>query len=199
MAKNDKFKIGDDYGFGSSLDIPSMNGVKAPKIKNDRSPVTHAAIGIGKGIKDTVVTSGFIRNMIKSALPQGYGTAIDLAGKTAGGIKNLYNDTLRDVKPVQADLKRVTNKLITAADTTLPKNVTDKIKDWIKPLPSDAHRTMTQDEMRDAQMKIQLGEIFKFQAQSELHRDSYDLLVLPAAGWPREVTHGLAARKNSRQ
>lgn len=168
MAKNKRFEL-DDFGFDSSLDMPDFS-FDAPKIKDDRKAATKVAHGVIGGMKDRAVSPSFIRGVIKSSLPRGYGSAMDMADQTAGTLKSLYNDAAVEIKPVIKDLKRVTKRVMPAVQAALPRSMAAKIKKWSE---SDSDRgRMSEDAQREAGLQMQMSDIFQFQTKAQLQKDA---------------------------
>lgn len=167
MAKNkQKFELDDDdFGFGADLDIPDF-GVDAIDIKDDRKAITKVAAGARDGFKDSMTSPSMIRKLVKKSLPEGYGQAIDLADNTAGTIKNLYNDAAKEIKPVVKDLKRVTQRMMPSVEGVIPTKMAEKLKKWAASDPDKSGSFgMSAEQMREASLQSQLGDIFKFQTE----------------------------------
>jgi predicted chitinase len=176
MAKQKKFKSADDMGFDSSLNIPSFD-YSEKRVKDDRNPAIKAgkdfAKGVGSGIWDASRSDSFIRKTLKSALPQGYGSALDLADQTGQSLKSLYDSSAREVKPLLNDMKRATKKLMPAGEKFLPKAVSDRLKKWSDSY-EDGASGVNADSMRDQSLQAQLGDIFKYQAESHAQARAED-------------------------
>lgn len=169
--KQQKFEL-DEFGFSNELDTPDFS-FDAPQIKNDRSPMMSFGKGVFQGAKDTVTSPATIRRMVKDALPKGYGQAMDMADSTASSFKSLYNDVTRDVKPILNDIKRSTKRVLPHAESMLPKRLAEKIKKWSE--TDDDRRNaaaLSVQEQRESSLTLQLGEIFKLQAEDQKQRDS---------------------------
>ena len=172
MSKSKDFKL-DPYGFDDSLDMPDFN-VSTGKIKDDRSPAVNLAKGVMGGVKDAATDGGFIRNMLKKSLPDGYGKAIDLADQSVGTLKSVYDDAAKEIKPVVNDLKRTTGKILPTVESKLPKDVAARIKKWADSADKAKLAEMSPEEQRAVALQMQLGEIFKYQAMAANKKDSED-------------------------
>jgi hypothetical protein len=173
MAKKSKFEL-DNYGFSmdTELDMPNFN-FSSPKVKDDRKPTTKIAKAYVGGFKETVKSPSFIRKFILTSLPKGYGDASALADETATTLKNLYNTSAQEIKPVLKDLKRTTNRILPVAESALPKKVAERIKKWAKD-NDELAQDLSPEAQRDYALQMQLAEIFKFQTEASLKKGVYD-------------------------
>ena len=167
--KNKKLEL-DDFGFDKELDMPDFNFSPTP-VKDDRKPATKIAKAVLGGAKDTAVSPQFIRNLVKSALPKGYGQAMDLADETAGSLRNLYNTATREIKPALNDLKRTTARAMPQASKYLPKSVSKRLDKWAKS-DEKAFQGMSADQQREAALMMQLGDVFKYQAETGARQEA---------------------------
>lgn len=162
MSKKEKFEL-DDFDFDSELDFNFDTAFNKKTIKSDRRPVTETLKGVTTGATERVASYGFIRNLVRKALPRGYGDALDLSEKTAKNLKGLYDTTQREVKPMVDDLRKTVNRAIPHVEEKLPRSITDKLKSWSASKTSSS--VPSEQEMRDAGIQLQLGDIFKAQVQ----------------------------------
>jgi hypothetical protein len=162
----------DEYGFSDSgdLDMPDFDFNMEPP-KDDRKASTKIASAFLGGAKDNIVNPATVRRLVKTAMPRGYGEAFDLADQTSGTIKNLYNTAAQEIKPAIKDLKRVTSKILPSVEGVLPKKMTERIKSWTTD-KSSSGGAMSEDEQREAALTMQMGEIFKFQAEEGVKRNA---------------------------
>ena len=162
--KTDEFEF-EDFNLDSELDMGDFDA-SSEKVKDDRSPALKLSTTFVGGVKDGVLNESFVRNTIKDNFPRGYGQAYDLAEESVGTLRNLYNTTAQELKPVVKDMKRSVNRLMPLADTILPRSISDKIKEWSK---EDADkRDMSVEEQRDSSINMQLADIFKLQAETQV-------------------------------
>jgi predicted chitinase len=176
MAKQQKLKAVDDLGFDVDLSIPSFD-YPQKSAKDDRKPATKAAKDFSKGavtgVWDSARSETFIRRTVKQALPQGYGSAWDVADQTGRGLKSLYDSSAKEVKPLLNDMKRATNKLLPAVSAVLPKKVKDRIQKWADGYDNGSSG-MSPDQMRDSTLQATLGDIFKYQAETGAQQRAED-------------------------
>ena len=160
MAKK-KFEVEDDYDWDAGLDMPEFD-FDAPPPKDDRSPVTKFASGVGRGAIDAVDPS-FIKSIARKALPRGYGQGMDLLDQGTSTLRNLYNTADKELKPAINDIKRVTKRILPSVEGVLPKGVTEKMKKWATQDQRSAQAS--QEEMREAGLQADLSEIFTAQTE----------------------------------
>ena len=160
VAKKQNFEL-DDFDFESELDFNFGDTPSKNKIKDDRSPVSSTLKGIAEGATSAVASPSLIRKLVRKALPREYGDALALTEKTAKSLKGLYDSTQREIKPMADDLKRTIARALPSVEEKLPKNVAEKLKRWSK--SSSGSAGMSEEEMRDSSIQMQLNDIFKAQ------------------------------------
>lgn len=169
--KTDEFEL-DDFKFDDGLDAPDFDFEPTP-VKDDRSPAKKVATSFAQGAKDTVLSGTFARRMIKDTLPRGYGSGLDLADQTATTLQQLYNTAAKEIKPVVKDVKRATGRIVTMADSVLPKKIADKLREWAKDDDKKSSQ-LSAEQQRDASVNMQLAEIFKLQSENDSQNRAED-------------------------
>jgi predicted chitinase len=176
MAKELKFKDDNDIGFDSGLSIPSF-GEKRDKIGKDRHPVLKgikdAGSGVVTGIWDAASSESFIKKVLKQALPDGYGAAIDTFDLAGQNLKKLYDSSEREFKPLVNDIKRTVDRLLPQNSKVLPKALNDHLKAWAK-TADGASSGMSQAQMRENNLTGTLGEVFKYQIETDAKNRAED-------------------------
>jgi len=171
MASKDQFVV-DDFNFDNELAFPDFGGEgNGFTVKDDRSPVTKFASGFGEGMKDALTSEAFIRTAVKTALPRGYGQALDMTGEVTSSVKDLYNSTAQELKPVIKDLRRITGRVLPDAEKFLPKSVADKLREFSK---DPDERSGSDFDPREASIQGSLGEVFQMQAETEAKKEKTD-------------------------
>ena len=155
MAKKESFEL-DDFDFESELDFNFDDSSQKTKIKDDRLPVKSVLKGVAEGAKSAVVSPSFIRNLVRKALPRGYGDALALTVKSARTLKGLYDSTQREIKPMADDLKRTVARALPSVEEKLPREISEKLKKWSS--QSRGGGNLSEEEMRDASIQIQLAD-----------------------------------------
>lgn len=169
MAKELKFKDSSDLGFDSGLEIPEFSFGKE-KLSKDRHPVITNGKDFGSGmvtgIWSAATSESFIKKVLKQALPEGYGTAIDLSDMTGQNLRKLYDSSAREIKPLLNDMKRATNRLLPASDKVLPTGLQAKLKAWAESYEGNT-TGLSADQIREQGMNATLGEVFSYQLKTD--------------------------------
>ena len=155
---------------------------------DDRNPATKVVHGVAEGVKDTLKDTDFIARTIKQTLPKDYGKAFDMANTVSGGLKDLYNTTATELKPVINDAKKTTAKIAPMFEGMMPKSVHTKITDWAN--SSEKKASASADDMKEAAIGSALGEIFGAQEQNENTREANRVA--------REQVRDVAEKKRAR-
>jgi muramidase (phage lysozyme) len=157
MAKQQKFTL-DDFSFDKNLDVPDFDfDIKPPK--DTRKPIMKVASGLKTGFSAVALSNDFARDMVKKALPKGFGSAYDIAEKSASNLKSLYDDTAREIRPFMNDLKRTTARLLPKVEEAMPKKVAQMVKDWTA--TADANPSSPNYDPREAEISAQLAGMIK--------------------------------------
>jgi predicted chitinase len=176
MAKELKFKDDNDIGFDSGLSIPSF-GEKRDKVGKGRNPVLDgikdAGSGVVTGIWDAASSESFIKKVLKQALPDGYGAAIDTFDLAGQNLKKLYDSSEREFKPLVNDIKRTVNRLLPQNSKVMPKSLNDALKNWAS-TAEGAQTGMSQAQMRENNLTGTLGEVFKYQIETDAKNRAED-------------------------
>lgn len=168
MAKQKKFTL-DDFSFDKELDAPNFDfDLKPPK--DTRKPILKVASGFKEGVSESVRSNAFIKQLVVNALPRGYGSAYDLAEKSASTLKSLYDDTTKEIRPFMNDLKRVTARLLPKVEEVMPKQLADQVKTWTK--TADANPTSSNYNPREAEIAEMLAGMVGAQAQIQQKTNS---------------------------
>ncbi len=96
--------------------------------KEDRKPITSIRKGVVQGLKGTATDKGFIENMIKRALPEGYGQAFNVADSTLGSARELYNKASDDLRGPINEIQRAAARLLPNTKGVVPKKVYEKLE-----------------------------------------------------------------------
>lgn len=164
MAKKTRITIDDDYNFDQSLDMPDFDFGES-KIKDNRSPTTKVISSIPKGAMNGIKESAFLKKTAKALLPEGFGQAIDMSDTLHKTVKNIYDDSAKEMKPALREAKRVLPKLIPSDSKVTPKWMKDKLKQWEKEHTPQSS-SVGLDEQRDNTISTAFADIFKIQLES---------------------------------
>lgn len=172
MAGKNKFESGNDFSFDDSLDIPEF---KAFGEHDEKRNARQVALSLSKGVlKGAIGTQGLLddsywRRTIRSDLPKGYGTALDIADEASSTLKSLYHETAKELKPLMNDMKRVVQRMEDPIDKYLPKGLADKMKKWGRSIEPGASY-VDAEAQREAMLQAQVAEVLKHQVVSEAKR-----------------------------
>jgi predicted chitinase len=170
MAKQTKFELSDDgFDFGADLEMPDFGNADAGK-KDYKKVSMSLSKAAAKGALDGLTEEGFIRRTIRSALPSGYGTALDIADEATSTLRSLYNDSVKEIKPLLNDLKRVTKRLEDPIDKYLPKPVSDMLKKFSSSIDQPG-QALDPEAQREATLQANLAEVFKHTVVSQAKRE----------------------------
>lgn len=169
MAKKTKFETDDDWNFDSGMGFD--DDFNFGNVEDNRKPITRFGAGVKSGIKDTFTSEAFIRSNIKRALPPGYGYAMDMADKTVGNVKSLYNDSINEARQIESEAKRVINRLMPAVKDYTPKSVSDMVEKWVNSGNEERSAEQSEEDQREKMIQMQSADIFKYNAaQAEKYR-----------------------------
>ncbi len=168
MARKKKLEL-DEFGFDRDLEMPDFN-FDAPPPKQDRNPVLAAGRSFLKGAAGQVKSESFIRRMIKSSLPKGYGSAMDLADEISSSVNSLYHTAAKEIKPLKGDLARTAASTLPMAEKKLPKSIVDRQRKLAE-MARTGSGTPSAEQMRDASIAAMMNDVFKNQQESAAHQD----------------------------
>lgn len=170
MAKGKKVKnsIDNEFDFNSSLDFHDLD-FNADPFKDDRKPATKVKDGLLKGVKSRLTNGQFIRGVLKDILPRGFGQTMDLGDSIATSTRELYSESLKEVRPALSDFKRASSKLIPSDSKYVPEGLKKLLHRWDE--ESKKKGDLGPRGQREESIALQLGEIFKEQAISDEKKD----------------------------
>lgn len=152
-----------EFELGSDLDFPNLD-FDYGEPKKDSHPVLTTLKAIGKGAVGSVFNRSLIRSTIKNSLPDVYGQAYDFYDQAKESVRSLYNDAAKELRPATTQLKQTTQRFLPQAEGILSKEMAQKVKDWSKSGTSSGP-SLSPDRVRDDALAMQIGEIFKAQAE----------------------------------
>jgi hypothetical protein len=164
-----KFESNDDFSFDKELDLPEFQ-FGAHKEKSKRQVSLEMSKSALQGVKEGLTDEYFIRRTVRSALPSGYGTAIDIADEATSTLRSLYNDSTRELKPLLNDLKRVTKRIQEPLDKYLPRWVSRSLDKFTK-INEEGTQGLDPEAQREATLMASLGEVFKYDVKSRATRE----------------------------
>lgn len=166
MAK----KKGDDTEFDDGLDDFDDfgdfgdGGFDGPGTRDDRSPVAKVAGGFKEGLTSHIKDPKNQVKFAKAVLPEGYGRAIDGADQALSIASELYDHTLKEVKPVVSATKKLLQMVVPKESMFLPKKWTEALH---AALDERDERRQSEDEINEMAISSALGEVFKVQSEQQ--------------------------------
>jgi hypothetical protein len=168
MAKTDKLNtsrpVEDDFDV-PDFDFDSLEG------KDDRTPVTKLAHGVYEGATSTIKDASFIKKLLRIALPEGYGQAMDFADEVGTTAKQLYNNAAREIKPSIAEMSKAADKLVPTSAPYL-KNTLSSINKWADQQKALTQSAASKEDQRTEGLGISLADTFKFQMTHNAKQDA---------------------------
>lgn len=125
--KTSKNTVNNDFDIDSSYDFDGFD-FEEPTVKDDRKPILRAAAAAGKGVKELRRDTDFIKRTLKKALPKGYGQSMDTSDKVEKTLRNLYDESAKEIKPAWREAKRAGLKLIPPDSKIVPKKLQSMFK-----------------------------------------------------------------------
>lgn len=161
MVTKKKIVIDTDFDLDTSLDF-DLNFTE-PSLEDNRKPIIKFATAIPAGATSTLRDTNFIKNRIKEVLPKGFGETIDLADRTKASIKNLYDESVSEMRPAIKELKRTASKLVPPDSKVVPKFIKELLEQWKRDNEPTSNQSIS--GQREAMLSQQMGEIFKAQTE----------------------------------
>ena len=169
-ASSSKMSL-DDYDFGSEFDFDEFSMEPKP-IKGARDAVERLAGGAFEGAKETFKSPSFFRELIKKALPRGYGDMLDLADQSASTIRELYNEGAKELKPALKEVARVTDKMMPSASKYVPKGVEAAIKKFVEANKGSTQIGAGAQSANDLAVAAMMQDTFSYNAKEDARREA---------------------------
>lgn len=155
---------GEDFGNPDLDDLDWGDPLEdTPDPSKDRKPVERFGKGFLKGVKETAKTPSVYTNALRTALPEGYSAAFQLADDTVQKTQGLYNEVAKDLAPAAREMKRVLRAAKKSADSFLPEKLSKKIDEWLKEEQKQTYRSNY--DPTEAAITSELADVFKAQIQ----------------------------------
>lgn len=175
MAREFKFKDSDDFGFDSGLEIPEFNAPHDKESK-DRHPVLRGVKDFGEGVVSGVwsaaTSESYIKRVLKTALPTGYGVGIDTFDMAGQSLRKSYDSAAKEIKPLLNDMKRATNRILPMTEKVLPKGLQQSLKDFAA--SAESTTGFNPSQAREATLTATMGEVFKYQVETQAKERAED-------------------------
>ena len=159
----------DDFDFDNMGDGGEGGFDDQPKSK-PRSPIMQLFGSVSSGIQSNITDPSVQSKYIKEALPVGYQQAFDVAGSTVSTARSLYDNIVKEAKPVIKESKKALRLLMPAVKSVTPKRLGDALEDWSK---DDSRVSDNRPDPEESEIAMTLGTIFNTQldAQREMQQE----------------------------
>lgn len=144
--------------FGGLGDDTNLGGGK-------RSPVSHLSLNFARGAVSSFTNPRNITNAAKSALPEGYSTAINTGYEVVDLGRNLYHSAAEELRPAMPTIRRVTGAFANKTQRFLPKKVHDKLKGFADKKEGYAQQYDQDSETINAALAEMFGTMGEEQAR----------------------------------
>lgn len=152
----------DDFDFDKELDFGDFD-FDGDEVNDDRSPTSKIKDSIVEGAKDSLADPGTYANLLRRALPKEYGQTWDELDDATGKVKDAYYEAVKDAKPIAKDLAAFINKLVPEQFAGIKEQLKG-IEEWGK---EREYAHQDEQAQRDANLAMELGNIFKTQSEEQ--------------------------------
>jgi hypothetical protein len=170
MAKKTPNVIDDDFDLDKfddfDFDIPD------PTVPDNRAPTTKVKAGFKEGAVNRVKSPGFLKEALKHAFPRSFGDAVDLSDAVTESARNLYDESVKEIKPTLLMAKKTVSKLVPNDAKILPKFVQDRLKLWKEETKDQENQEPSKDAVREAFLGQSLKDVFEAQEQMATMRQA---------------------------
>jgi hypothetical protein len=170
MANSEKLNL-DEYDFGSEFDFDEFSLEPKP-VKTKREAIERIGEGAWEGAKETVKSASFFRDFVKKALPRGYGDMLDLADQGATTVRELYNEGVKESKPMLKDVGRLIDKMMPSGSKYLPKSAEKVLKNFADDVRDKAQTGVGANTANDMAVAAMLADTFKYDATESARREA---------------------------
>lgn len=172
MAKEKNLKL-DKFDLDNDLDFPDFDGdldgqfSTESKATKKRTVVGDVFSGTVSGVKSKLTDPGFLAQTVKKSLPSTYGKTFEAVDTMSGSLSQLYDETIREIKPQAARLAKKIDKLV--PDDSSLKKLTSRVKEML----GDETRIASagKEEMQDQSIATAMSGVFGDQMAVENARE----------------------------
>jgi hypothetical protein len=162
-----------DFNFDFENEIDGELNQEATGEKKSRGVIGNVFMGALTGAKDEVVSPTFVKDTLRKSLPDTYGEVADAAGELTTGMYELYDETVREIKPRVGRVTAKINQLVPDSAKRL-KALTEKIARWGgEDIGQEQNSTPNQEEQAVA---MSLAGVFEQQKEQGKLDDAKDLI-----------------------
>lgn len=161
MAKKQPNVVKDDLSFDDfddfDFDIPD------PSIKDDRKPIDRVKDGIKEGVVSRAKDPQFMKETMKHVFPRSFGQAVDLGDEVAETAKNLYDESVAEIKPTLKMARKTISKIVPPESDLVPKFLKTKLEKWRQ--EEDEPQGVSKEQAREGMLSATLKDIFETQQE----------------------------------
>ena len=164
----------DDFDFSDlDMDRGSKSSLSGRDAAKDRGPILKLSTSFADGASEAFTRPEYIRRMASSALPKGYGTAINTGHDVYRGAAELYNIAAHELKPAMPAIRRATQRAMPKVRSFLPKRIADQLDAFSKK-EEYRYRATSQSEYDDRTIEQELGGVIRTQMEYEAEQRAID-------------------------
>ena len=158
----------DDFDF-DDLDFDSLDAPQSGSPKNNDGPIRKMSKTFGEGSREAMLDPQVIRRFAAAALPDGYGTTLNVVSDISDGAAELYNNAAKELRPAMPAMRRAAGRVAESGKSILPKILRDKLEEFSK--EPDSFRVPSREEAESNMISQELGAIFAtgVQVQAQQH------------------------------
>jgi hypothetical protein len=166
--KSVKSDLDNDYETFDDDPFAEIEAGSSPDLNpSKRNPVINVVQGVGEGIVQTATSGAVLRDKIEKALPPGANYVFDTVDKTASGVRKLYDDSVKEMRPHVKDLTKKIDKLVPAQAQSL-KKLTSKVAGFFDDGASN-YNGPSKEEMEDNTIAGALNSVFQVLSSNFMH------------------------------
>lgn len=133
-------------------------------IKDTRKPIVKISTSFGSALGNELKTYRLVKDVTLAALPDTYKTAYLSVSNVTAATKKIYQDAVKEFKPIVPDIKRTVQKILPTGKKFLPDKVSQKLDAMTKP-DEERETTPSPEEQQNREISGSLAEIFKTQME----------------------------------
>lgn len=152
-----KNKPDDDLNFDEfDVDLDGYSDAES----GERTPASRVFSNTINYATSKVLNSGNVELFLEKSLPDEYGEVRSVADEVTGGVKDLYDGTIKDLKPAFRQLARSLDKIVPGDQDSFLKrkllNVIEATTDR-----DGSERGQSEEEAREGSINAVIGDVFK--------------------------------------
>lgn len=176
MAKNKSFKVSkseDDFDLDKFLNSEDMVFDLDPGASSKKSFFKVVKSGVVKGIASSLKSPSFYKVVTKSVVPASYGDALDGPVDVYNQLKNLYADSVKDLKPSLQQIAKEVDKIV-PEENAKTKDYVKKIKNLLDVSDDINSKALTPEQIQEQSVQNTMAQIFGEQAIQQAKEQARD-------------------------